>query len=151
MEKGGWLVGSRRTADGQQREVKEVGESSSAGARSRLAARGERRLAGWVTADEQRQQRLAQRQKKLAGGSPGRRIERRLDHGGTERRFNRQRRLPSLTPCKNVRFTFVLQSFYVRFTFVQRFVLRLRLRHVNKRTIENQLQNENKTGTKRKR
>ena len=30
------------------------------------------------------------------------------------------------------------------------FVLRLRLRHVNKQTIANQLQNENKTGTKRK-
>ena len=43
-----------------------------------------RKEAGWVTADEQR---LAQRQKKLAGGSPGRRIEwreKRLDHGSTE-------------------------------------------------------------------
>ena len=37
-----------RTADGQQREVKEVGW------RGRLAARGERRLAGWVNVDEQR-------------------------------------------------------------------------------------------------
>ena len=40
------------TADGQQSEVKEVGW------RGRLAARGERRLAGWVTADEQRDSRI---------------------------------------------------------------------------------------------
>ena len=40
------------TADGQQREVKEVGW------RGRLAARGERRLAGWVTVDEQRGSRI---------------------------------------------------------------------------------------------
>ena len=71
-----------------------------------MAARSAwRKEAGWLghggrtTWFTDRQQRLAQRQKKLAGGSPGRRIERRekrLDHGGTERRFDGQWRLPSL-------------------------------------------------------
>ena len=56
LEKGGWLVGSRRTNS---------------------------MVHGSTTAP-------SARQKKLAGGSPGRRIERRekkLDHGGMERRL----------------------------------------------------------------
>ena len=49
------------------------------------ARRTWRKEAGWVTANEQR---LAQRQKKLAGGSPGGRIERRAERKETGSRWH---------------------------------------------------------------
>ena len=85
-----------------------------------------RKEAGWLGHSGQtawftdRQQHLAQRQKKLAGGSPGRRIERRekrLDHGARRGALTTETAVfDTWQICAN----FVLRSFCVRFTSVQR-------------------------------